>query len=146
MSRPVPPDVVAAAQAAQRHTGVPASVSIAQWALESGWGAALTGDFNGFGIKARPGEPFKNCWTHEVVHGQRIKVIDAFRSFASQTDAFERHAELIANAPIYADAMRCLPVEDAFIGAMAHHYATDPAYAGKLLELIKDGDFRRYDT
>ena len=46
----IPANIIAAAQAAQTQYRVPASVSVAQWAFESGWGAHAPGN-NPFGIK-----------------------------------------------------------------------------------------------
>ena len=45
MTEPTP-YIIASAQASQRKWRVPASVTIAQWALESGWGAHQSGKFN----------------------------------------------------------------------------------------------------
>ena len=49
-----PPDaVIRAAQASQTRWGIPASVTLAQWALESAWGSRMPpGSNNPFGIKA----------------------------------------------------------------------------------------------
>jgi hypothetical protein len=52
-------DVINAAQATQDRWGVPASVTLAQWALESRYGASMpVGSNNPFGIKAVSGQPF----------------------------------------------------------------------------------------
>lgn len=140
------PDVVAAAQAADRKYGVFASVSLAQYALESAWGAKATGRFNFFGIKADPDQPGTVCWTHEEVRGQLVSCQQRFRDFDSVNDAFAAHAALIALDPRYAQAMAAKSHLDAFVRAMAEHYATDPNYANKLLELIQDESFTRFDV
>ncbi len=146
MSRQPPADVVAGAQAAQRAWRVPASVSLGQWALESGWGEHMPPSSNNpFGIKARPGEAAVFAPTKEVVHGQWIMVKAAFRHFDSLAAAFARHAELLATARCYAPAMRCSADVDAFVRAIAGPYATDPGYAAKLLAVIDGSDLRRFD-
>ena len=53
----IPPDVADAAVASRRRWTVPASVTVAQWAVESAWGGSMPpGSNNPFGIKAI-GEP-----------------------------------------------------------------------------------------
>ena len=147
MSRPIPPAIVTAAQQAQRDWRVPASVSLAQWALESTWGDDMpVGSLNPFGIKARAGEPAVVCLTHECVHGQTVQVHAAFRRFDTLGQAFDRHAELLATSPIYAPAMHVLPDLGGFVRLMAAHYATDPDYARKLLALISGSNLTRFDV
>lgn len=70
--RSIPPDIADAARRAQARTGIPASSQIAQWAVESAWGAKCPGN-NPFGIKARPGEAHVTFATHEVVQGVSIR-------------------------------------------------------------------------
>ena len=142
----VSPDIVAAAQAAQRATGVPASVSIGQFALESGWGAHMPpGSFNPFGIKAAKGQPSVLVATHEFVAGRFVVVNAGFRKFASLAEAFAAHAELLAAAPVYAFAMTALPNVSLFVGRMAAHYATDPNYAKDLMGVITADQLTRFD-
>jgi len=65
-SNTLPPDIIAAAQSSQQKWGIPASVTIAQWALESGWGKYMPPDSNNpFGIKAVDQEPFVSASTQE---------------------------------------------------------------------------------
>ena len=147
MSRPIPAAIIAAAQQAQHDWRVPASVSLGQWALESGWGDSMpVGSLNPFGIKARAGEPCVVCTTHEVVHGLSTLVHAAFRRFDTLGQAFDRHAELLATSPVYAPAMHALPDLGAFVRLMAAHYATDPDYAGKLLAVISGSNLTRFDV
>lgn len=136
-------DVVAAAQAAQRAHLVPASVSIGQWALESGWGQHCTGKFNYFGVKARAGQPQTLCWTHEEVGGKLVAVQQPFRDYPSLAVAFDEHAALLTH-PQFAAAW---PVRSValFVQAIAPHYATDPRYAASLFGLIHDDRLERYD-
>ncbi len=98
------PEIVAAARKAQEAWGVPASVSLAQYGLESAWGAKLAGKNNPFGIKALPGQPHTDAATHEVVHGQFVAAKLAFADFPSIEAAFDAHAKLLATAPVYAPA------------------------------------------
>jgi flagellum-specific peptidoglycan hydrolase FlgJ len=147
------PDVVAAAQAATRKWGVPASVTLAQWALESGWGKDMPpGSFNPFGIKARlnkagqPLEPAVAAATTEDVDGQVRRVTAWFRKFPSLEAAFDDHGELLATAAVYAPAMAVRTSPDAFARMLTGRYATDPAYAGKLLAVMNGSNLYKYDV
>ena len=137
---------IAAAQGAQAQWKVPASVTLAQYGLESAWGAKQTGDWNYFGIKARPGEPSKLCPTHEYVGGRYVPVDAAFASYPSMEAGFEAHAKLLATAPIYAPAMAALPDVQKFVTLMAAHYATAPNYAQMIMEIINSDDLTQYDA
>ena len=57
----------------------------AQWALESGWGTALSGKNNPFGIKGK-GTKVK---TTEFVNGKQIEIVDEFMDFVSIDDAIK---------------------------------------------------------
>jgi flagellum-specific peptidoglycan hydrolase FlgJ len=140
-------EAIQAAQAAQRATGVPAQISLAQWAQESAWGKSMPpGSNNPFGIKAVPGDPEVACATHEVIHGERVLVRALFRKFPSLDAAFFYHAQLLATHPQYAPAMACLPDVNAFCRALTGVYATDPNYGGELVRLIESEGFARYDV
>lgn len=140
-------DVVKAAVAAQATWKVPASVSIAQYGIESGWGKHAPGN-NPFGMKPRKGkgDPSQILQTTEFVKGAYVSVPQPFRKFASIKDAFEAHAELIATAPVYAAAMASLPNLDGFIDKLAVHYATDPLYASKIKSTIAAHSLKNYDS
>lgn len=141
-----PPDVVDAAVASQKAWGVPASVTIAQWAVESAWGAAMPpGSNNPFGIKAQPGEPAVASPTREVEDGKSVVVTAQFRKFASLTEAFDLHGRLLATAPPYRPAMAKLPDADAFADALAGVYATDPEYGITLKYVIHAYGWTQYD-
>lgn len=141
----IPLNVISAAQASQHATGVPASVSIAQWGVEGAWGARCTGTFNYFGIKAVGNQPFTMCPTHEVIGGQSVLVQAAFANYGSLDEAFTAHAKLLADEPQYAPARAYLPDVTAFVEKMAPVYATDPSYASLLLEIITEHRLTQYD-
>ena len=142
-----PPAVVAAARAAAARWGIPASVTLAQWALESGWGRHTPpGSNNPFGIKARPGDPASVAATREVVGGADVTVEARFRAFASLDEAFDDHARLLALAPVYAPARTRLPDVKAFCAALAGRYATDPHYGDRLSAVIDGSQLERFDS
>ena len=143
-----PPDsVVQAAQASQRRWGIPASVTLAQWALESSWGSRMPpGSNNPFGIKARAGEPAVNTGTDEVINGRRIRIRAGFRAFASISDAFDHHGRLLATGRPYRNARSVLPDPDNFADALTGVYATDPSYGRKLKSIMSANNFYRFNA
>lgn len=153
----IPAAVIAAARAGQKKWGVPASTTIAQWAVESGWGADVTGKFNYGGITAKvkdavfpfepgtPLEPATLCWTHENYKGERVKCQRWFKDFDSPDAFFDAHAKLIGTSQVYKPAMAALPDVARFVDLMAPHYATAPDYADTLHSLIRGHNLTQYD-
>jgi flagellum-specific peptidoglycan hydrolase FlgJ len=142
-----PEEVILAAQAAQRKWGVPAAISIAQWALESGWGKHMPpGSNNPFGIKAVPPQPSVSVPTREFENGQWATKYQPFRKFASITDAFDLHGQLLATNSAYAAARQYLHNDAAYATALQGHYATDPSYGHLLNAIIQGGNLSQYDV
>lgn len=142
----VPPDVVDAAVQSRVKWKVPASVTLAQWAIESAWGAAMPPDSNNpFGIKAVGDDPAVEAQTREVVDGKDIMIVAKFRKFASIAEAFDLHGRLLATNPRYAPAMEKKDDPDAFSDALTGVYATDPQYGTVLKYVIKTYNFTLND-
>jgi flagellar protein FlgJ len=137
----------AAAQAAvtcEHETGLPAEITVAQWALESGWGASAPGN-NCFGIKAYPGCKVQSFPTQEVIGGERKKLTLPFAAFEDLSCCFDYHARLITGGKPYSQAWaEYRQTHDvlALIAGIAPHYATDPSYAAKLRGIISMGAVR----
>ena len=97
-----------AARDCQKATKIPASFTIAQAAVESGWGARTPGN-NLFGIKA------DKSWhgdvipvpTHEVIDGVRKAVTCNFRKYLSWGDSINDHAKFLTENPRYHAAFLC---------------------------------------
>jgi hypothetical protein len=137
---------IGAAQASQRKWSIPASVTLAQFILESNSGRAMpAGSNNPFGIKAGAGEPFVEAWTHETVDGQDVQIKAKFRKYSSMTEAFDKHAELLATAPQYASARAVANDPDGFAHALTGVYATAPHYGDLLIARMKAGNLYQYD-
>jgi len=135
------------AQAAQRYTGVPASVTIAQGALESGWGSHTPGNAI-FGIKADSSWRGKRqmLGTNEVIHGRTVRVRAAFRAYSSWAASVEDHADFIKKNPRYAPAFKHTDDGIAFAQAIADAgYATDPDYARDLVLIIHAHNLLKLD-
>ncbi|RTR04390.1 flagellar assembly peptidoglycan hydrolase FlgJ [Halomonas nitroreducens] len=132
------------ARAASRASGVPAELILAQAALETGWGRheIATADggnsHNLFGIKAGSawqGETTE-ILTHEVVDGRRQAVRDRFRVYGSFEEAFTDYARLIGGNPRYAGVVAADSADQAARALQQGGYATDPAYADKLIAVM----------
>jgi flagellum-specific peptidoglycan hydrolase FlgJ len=142
----IPDEVIKAAQAAQHKWKVPASVSLAQWIIESGWGQHEPfGSNNPFGIKAVKGRPSVSAPTHEFIHGRYVSTTARFAKFASLADAFDAHAKLIATRAAYRSVMLAKTSEE-FAERLTHIYATDPNYGHKLVALMRQYGLEKYDT
>lgn len=118
----------------EQATGLPAEITVAQWAIESGWGAASPAN-NCFGIKAYPGCKLQEFPTQEVIAGERKTLSLEFAAFDSLHQCFEKHASLITSGKFYARAWANYTASrdlQALITEMAAIYATDPGYAGKI--------------
>jgi flagellum-specific peptidoglycan hydrolase FlgJ len=142
----VDPVWIAAAQASEKTTLIPASITLAQFILESGWGQHIPpGSNNPFGIKALPGEPSVPVVTHEFIAGRYVQLTAQFAAFPSLAAAFTAHAALLANGAPYVHARSLLPSVTGFCNALTGVYATDPNYGATLIEIIQDNDLTRYD-
>lgn len=138
---------VGPAQASQKQTGVPASVTLAQAILESGWGDNHMGEAcNYFGIKAQSGEASVTMRTREVEGGKSVYVDAAFRRFASVEECFAAHGHFLRNNSRYAKAFQAGDGESFARAIAAAGYATDPKYADLLVEIIRENNLTQYDT
>jgi flagellum-specific peptidoglycan hydrolase FlgJ len=142
----IPDAVIEAAISSKLKWNVPASVTMAQWIVESAWGAAVPpGSNNPFGIKATAGEPAVESATREVVNGASVTIVARFRQFNSLNEAFEQHGRLLATATPYTTAMQKTRDPDAFADALTGVYATDPQYGTTLKWVIKNYGLQAYD-
>ncbi len=146
-----PAEVIEAAQAAQAKWRIPASISLAQWALESGFGHHLpAGSNNSFGIKANKQDlasgNYVNAMTSEFVNGKEIRIPQPFRKFPSLNEALDFHGQLLATGRAYAESRSKIPDAHEFAKALDHHYATDPNYSKNLIgNYIDPYNLTQYD-
>ena len=141
-----PSPVISAAIASCEKYGIPASVTLAQWAVESAWGAHMSGKNNPFGIKAKPPAPCTSCMTREVIHGEVIHETQFFADYPDMSGAFDAHAKLLATYGAYANARRKLPDAEAFAHALTGVYATDPHYGDTLVSVMRTHGLSEYDV
>ena len=127
---------------------LPASVCIAQAAIESGWGKYCIGNYNYFGRKWNGWGNYTEQKTQEYVNGEYETIIDKFQDYDSLENAIKDWCVLMTEEPAYADALAewesTWDVE-AFIRAMAPVYATDPDYADKIISTINANNLMRFD-
>ena len=134
------------AESASRASGIPASFMMGQAALESGWGRRQingsdgTPSYNLFGIKANAAWKGKTveAVTTEYIDGKPQKRVEKFRAYDSYAESFQDFARLISNSPRYEKVMANLDDVQGYAGAIQNAgYATDPAYADKLVSVVR---------
>jgi len=142
--------IVPAAQACHAATGIPASFTIAQAALESAWGASKLANsgHNLFGVKADPS--WKGATvvlqTREVIKGESVMVMAKWRCYATWLECLTDRALFFRQNKRYAACFKATSGPDWCRAVAAAGYATDPQYAEKLLAMIKGRDLERFDV
>ena len=131
----------------QRKYGILASLTMAQAALETGWGKASVGN-NIFGIKADSSwtGPTSEAPTQEWYGGKYVTVTAGFRSYASIDESVEDHAKFLAENSRYRNIIGCTDYKKACENIQADGYATDPDYAGKLISIIAANGLTQFDN
>jgi len=127
---------------AQMHEhGIPASITLAQAILESASGQSeLTLKANNhFGIKC-------HGWDGPGVYHDDDKKGECFRKYKYAEDSFDDHSVFLKKAR-YADLFtyRSTDYRSWARGLKKAGYATDPAYAKRLIKIIEDNDLAQYD-
>lgn len=145
------------AQETHRKYRVPASVTIAQAALESGWGGSVLA----VQAKALFGIKYGNKWNEnlspyvkgsysvvstEFINGQWVNIESPFCAYSSWNDSILDHGPFLLR-PVYANAFLPTVVTSNDFARAIHTagYATDPAYSDKLISLMKTHNLYQYD-
>jgi hypothetical protein len=144
----VPPHVLALAiKAHALYPVVPISVTLAQWAKESGWSIHLPPNSNNpFGIKCYDAE--KGCSRAKTPEqdkkGKQRIVVQGFQAFESFDDAFTNYARILATSQHYANARNSSDI-DGFAKGLTP-YATDIEYTASLIrDYLRPYDLYKYD-
>lgn len=124
-------------------SGIPASITLAQGLLESGYGRSELArkSNNHFGIKCH------NNWEGKKVYHDDDEKGECFRKYARPEDSYRDHSDFLR----YRARYRFLfdyPVTDYkswAYGLKKAGYATDPAYPSKLIKLIEDYELHQFD-
>ncbi len=157
----------AAAQASlecEKSTGVPCELTLAQWALESGWGEHSPMN-NCFGIKYYIGAPggqfldtmewmtIEQCQQWLTVNPLRSAKIqsdapsrgrlkylcrDQFAAFRYLSECFIKHADLLTRGAYgnFLGTFKASGDLPTYISNVAKVYATDPHYADELMGIL----------
>ncbi|WP_250002636.1 sporangiospore maturation cell wall hydrolase GsmA [Actinoplanes sp. M2I2] len=147
---------VPGAQLGWREYGVPASVTIAQAILESGWGRSglAAVDRNYFGIKCqngRYGTLANGCHDYRTQEctkaGNCFTTTATFRTYASMAHSFRDHGNFLRVNPRYTPAFSYTKNANAFIwNVWKAGYATDPNYYTKVTTLMAQQKLYQYDV
>lgn len=124
-----------AAQAQEQKYKVPAYITLAQGLLESGAGTSMLAREanNHFGVKCH------NDWAGETFYQDDDEKNECFRKYSDPSESFEDHSRFLLRTR-YASLFE-LPISDYqgwARGLKACGYATDPAYADKLIRIIEE--------
>ena len=128
-----------------RKSGVPASITLAQGMLESGYGSSYLAvkANNHFGIKA-----YSRGWKGPVVRCDDDARDEPFCSFGSVEEGYAYHSQFLCENPRYARLFK-LDIRDYegwAVGLKECGYATSPTYAKSLIDLIERYHLDAYDT
>lgn len=124
-------------------SGVPASITLAQGLLESRYGLselAVKGN-NHFGIKCH------NNWKGKKMYYDDDRKGECFRKYPSPEQSYRDHSDFLR----YRDRYKFLfdykitDYKSWAHGLKKAGYATDPAYASKLIRIIEDYKLYEYD-
>lgn len=147
-------ELVSGAQAIQNAMGIPASVVMAQYFLESGdrpdkqgGSSSLASEYNNyFGIKGTGTAGSVSMPTTEHGSSGRYTTTAQFAAYETPADGIAAYAKTIANRYISPYLEGAVSVEDYVQGIHASPYATDTNYDTKLNSIIKKYNLTQYDT
>ena len=124
-------------------TGVPASITLAQGLLESQYGESeLAREFNNhFGIKCH------SDWKGAKTYYDDDNRSECFRVYSSAEESFRDHSDFLRYQSRYAFLFDLNPYDykSWARGLKSAGYATDPAYAVKLIQIIETNNLTEYD-
>lgn len=125
-------------------SGVPASITLAQGLLESGYGLselAVKGN-NHFGIKCH------NNWDGGRMYYDDDKRGECFRKYSSPEQSYRDHSDFLRYRDRYSFLFdyRITDYKAWAYGLKKAGYATDPAYPKKLINLIEEYELYVYDS
>ncbi|MCD8265190.1 MAG: glucosaminidase domain-containing protein [Tannerellaceae bacterium] len=128
----------------QKKYKIPASITLAQGLLESGAGQSdLAKRFNNhFGIKCHSDWKGGRVYHDDDLRGE------CFCKYKNVEESYEDHSRFLAERSRYASLFK-LNIKDYkgwARGLQKCGYATDKAYANKLIKVIEDSELYRYDS
>jgi flagellum-specific peptidoglycan hydrolase FlgJ len=142
--------IAPAAQASAAHTKIPASFTVAQAALESGWGKSQLAceAFNLFGVKADAswhGDVLE-LPTREFLRGVWVTVPARWRRYPDWLACIDDHAAFLLQNLRYRPAFQWTSGPEFAKAVQACGYATDPTYSAKIISIIQGRGLAALDT
>lgn len=141
--------IAPAARASMALTKIPASFTIAQAALESGWGGSKTtaNANNLFNIKADAGwhGPTWSMASTEHLNGKDVVVPARWRLYPDWQACLDDRAKFFSENKRYAGCFKAVGGEAWARAVTAAGYATDPLYAEKLIATMRSHNLQQFD-
>jgi len=132
-------------------TSIPASITLAQGMLESGYGTSelAKNANNHFGIKCHKGW-VGETYTHkssENTNGSMVARKSCFRSYGTVEESYADHSDFLASRSNYSQLFLANTTDYKFWaeGLLKGGYATDPTYAKKIMTTIENYSLNKYD-
>ena len=138
-------DVWDHAVAAAKELGLDPAVLVAQSALETGWGKKViqaedgSNSYNLFGIKANQAWEGDSAVVHSVEYREGLAAVEQsrFRVYDSLASSFNDYVSFLTGNSRYEQALAKIADNREFVhGLQDAGYATDPAYADKIMDII----------
>ena len=135
-----------AARQSAKLLGLDPLALVAQAALETGWGQRMiktaqgANSFNLFGIKANNGWQGDTAVVSTLEYNQGVaqKELARFRAYRSPEQSLADYVDFIRTSPRYQDAVAASSDSKAYFEQLqAAGYATDPAYAEKIMAVYQ---------
>lgn len=114
------------AKKVQDRYGVPASVTLAQYALESGYGKSTVGRNNYFNIKGNGN--------------------GGYRNYSSKEESFMDFGKLLSSKRYTDKTSSAGSVQEYVQGVKNAGYAEDSNYVSKVMSIIKSNNLTQYDS
>jgi len=126
-----------------QRTGVPASITLAQGIIESDYGRSrLAREANNhFGIKCH------REWTGSTIYHDDDRRNECFRSYKRAEDSYLDHSDFLKSGSRYSFLFELKPDDYRgwAKGLKKAGYATNPKYAGMLIDMIEENELYLYD-
>lgn len=125
-------------------SGVPPAITAAQAILETGFGKSVPIDintkkysYNLFGIKGVGSAGSVSVYTHEVIDGELIKIVDKFQAYNSFSESISGRTTFLKQNMRYKFLFNSKDPRGWAEGLQKAGYATDPNYAQKLISIME---------
>jgi flagellum-specific peptidoglycan hydrolase FlgJ len=129
-----------------RRSGVPASITLAQGILESGWGRSPLAKTtnNHFGIKCHADWEGQKHRTLRETKAEIMKTT-CYRAYDNAEESYKDHTDFLLKNALYEPLFEQKDYRSWAVGLEALGYAKDDAYAELLVSIIECNELYRYD-